>query len=174
MTSNSDFCSQPSASLGQDSDRFELLSAYLDGETTAAERQQVQQWLDTDPEMQCLYRRLLALRRLMQAAPTPAPARSPEELIAGVFAAVERRQHRRRWVWGGSAIAALVAGAAALVLPGNLGLAPRLAESPSAEPQSQPSAIALNKPVVEIPELPASPETLGAVAGESLIFIEEE
>uniref|UniRef100_A0ACD5GTL5 Anti-sigma factor family protein n=1 Tax=Desertifilum tharense IPPAS B-1220 TaxID=1781255 RepID=A0ACD5GTL5_9CYAN len=30
-------------------DRFELLSAYLDGEVTASERQQVENWLDTDP-----------------------------------------------------------------------------------------------------------------------------
>ena len=36
-------------------DRFELLSAYIDGEVTAAERGQIEQWLTTDPEVQCLY-----------------------------------------------------------------------------------------------------------------------
>jgi len=37
-------------------DRFELLSAYLDGEVTAAQRQQVEDWLGNDPEVQ-LYAR---------------------------------------------------------------------------------------------------------------------
>ena len=172
MTSNSDFHPQSPASLLTDSERFELLSAYLDGETTAAERQQVQQWLDTDPEVQRLYRRLLALRQMMQAMPEPAAERSPEELVAGVFATVERRQRRRHLAWGGSAIAALVVGAVALVLPGDLGFSPRFASRPSQD-LGQPLAIALNEPVVAIPNLPASPGALGAVAGESLIFDEE-
>ncbi len=37
-------------------DRFELLSAYLDGEVTAAERRQIEQWLATEPEVQSLLR----------------------------------------------------------------------------------------------------------------------
>lgn len=44
-------------------DRFELLSAYLDGEVSPEERRLVTVWLDKDPETQCLYRRLLQLRQ---------------------------------------------------------------------------------------------------------------
>jgi anti-sigma factor RsiW len=38
-------------------DRFELLSAYLDGELTATERRQIEDWLKTAPEVQRLYAR---------------------------------------------------------------------------------------------------------------------
>lgn len=47
-------------------DRFELLSAYLDGEVSPEERRLVTVWLEHDPETQCLYRRLLHLRRGFQ------------------------------------------------------------------------------------------------------------
>lgn len=43
-------------------DRFELLNAYLDGEVTAAERRQIEDWLTTDSAAQCLYSRALELR----------------------------------------------------------------------------------------------------------------
>lgn len=47
-------------------DRFELLSAYLDGEVSPEERRLVTLWLDEDPEAQCLYQRLLQLRQGFQ------------------------------------------------------------------------------------------------------------
>ncbi|MEM1308894.1 MAG: zf-HC2 domain-containing protein [Cyanobacteria bacterium P01_H01_bin.153] len=47
-------------------DRFELLSAYLDGEVSPDERRLVATWLDKDPEAQCLYQRLLQLRQGFQ------------------------------------------------------------------------------------------------------------
>ena len=47
-------------------DRFELLNAYLDGEVTAAERRQIDGWLTTDSEVQCLYARALKLRQKWQ------------------------------------------------------------------------------------------------------------
>ncbi|MGF1459959.1 MAG: anti-sigma factor family protein [Leptolyngbyaceae cyanobacterium] len=50
-------------------DRFELLSAYLDGEVSPEERRLVSIWLDQDPETQCLYRRLLQLRQGFQKLP---------------------------------------------------------------------------------------------------------
>ena len=52
-------------------DRFELLSAYIDGEVTAAERGQIEQWLTIDPEVQCLYARVLKLRPLWSMMPAP-------------------------------------------------------------------------------------------------------
>lgn len=63
-------------------DRFELLSAYLDGEVTPEERKIVQHWMATDPAVQQLYRRLLHIRQGMQHAP-PAPC-DVEKTLAGV------------------------------------------------------------------------------------------
>lgn len=59
-------------------DRFELLSAYLDGEVTPDENRLVATWLSEDPETQCLYRRLLMLRQAMRRMPidVAAPAKS--------------------------------------------------------------------------------------------------
>jgi anti-sigma factor RsiW len=48
-------------------DRFELLSAYLDGEVSPEERRLVMTWLAEDPETQCLYQRLLQLRQGFQS-----------------------------------------------------------------------------------------------------------
>ena len=51
-------------------DRFELVSAYLDGEVTPAERLLVANWLAHDPEVQRLYRRLLLLRQAFRTMPS--------------------------------------------------------------------------------------------------------
>ena len=71
-------------------DRFELLSAYLDGEVTAAEKRQVEDWLANDPESQRLYGRLLKLRTGVQTIPAPA-AQPVEQTISQVY----QRMHRR-------------------------------------------------------------------------------
>jgi anti-sigma factor RsiW len=67
-------------------DRFELLSAYLDGEVSPSDRRLVSTWLTDDPETQCLYRRLLYLRQgfstLCQA---PASEQSCEKLTDRVY-----------------------------------------------------------------------------------------
>ncbi|MEA5463063.1 anti-sigma factor family protein [Leptothoe sp. PORK10 BA2] len=56
-------------------ERFELLSAYLDDEVTAAERQQVAQWLMDEPHTLQMYRRLLMLRQAIRTAPVqPQPS----------------------------------------------------------------------------------------------------
>jgi hypothetical protein len=44
-------------------DRFELLSAYLDGEVTPEERQIVLDWMECDPKARCLYDRLIRIRQ---------------------------------------------------------------------------------------------------------------
>ena len=51
--------------------RFELVSAYLDDEVTADERQLVAQWLQDDPEIRRMYRQLLMLRQAIRTAPVP-------------------------------------------------------------------------------------------------------
>ncbi len=132
----------------QKRDRFELLSAYLDGEVTAAERRQVQEWLDTDPQVQQLYNRLLKLRSAFKtvSAPQQVPV---EQTIDAVFDRLDRRPNRM-FRWGGVAIAALFVGALATVFPGRDSFSPQLASSPT--PNSEPLMVALNEPLVNIPK----------------------
>ncbi len=143
-------------------DRFELLSAYLDGEVTAAERKQVEEWLATDSSMQRLHSRLLNLRQAFQSMPVPASKCSAEETVERVFAQVERRP-RLSLVWGGAAIAALFVGAMATLFSTENPLIPQVAKSPEQieAPQSptasnEPLLIALDRPLVTIPKAPVA------------------
>jgi anti-sigma factor RsiW len=130
-------------------DRFELLSAYLDGEVTAAERQQVEYWLGNDPEVQRLYARLLKLRQSLRALPVP-PAEQPmERTVEQVFGRLNRRSPLAA-VWGGAAIAALFIGA---LSSSSQFITPQLAQSPApAAAPVEPLMVALNTPVVKIPK----------------------
>lgn len=140
---------------GLQRDRFELLSAYLDGEVTASERRQVEEWLATDAKTQCLYSRLLALRQGLQGLPIARSEQSVEQLVNQVTAKLDRQP--RRWLWGGIA-AALFAGALINTLSQER-YVPSLADSSgsSQEVPSEGLMIALNHPPIEIPaEIPGS------------------
>ncbi|MFS8118200.1 MAG: anti-sigma factor family protein, partial [Microcoleus sp.] len=65
-------------------DRFELLSAYIDGEVTAAERRQVEEWLTNDLTTKRLYSRLMMMQQGFQSMPVPAAEQSAQELAAKV------------------------------------------------------------------------------------------
>lgn len=133
-------------------DRFELLSAYLDGEVTAAERRQVQQWLDNDPQMQRLYTRLLRLHHNIENIPIPKTEESTEQLSQGVFRRLDQRRRMRQiLLWGGSAIAAVVVGGVSGLFPGTYSPTPQMAEVPLIENNPEPLMIALNRPAVNIP-----------------------
>lgn len=140
-------------------ERSELLSAYVDGEVTAEERKQVQLWLDSDPKMQLLYQRLLKLRQGIQTMPIPESAVSTEQTTQQVLAKIDRRRWQRM-TFGGGAIAALLVGAISVMLPGNDGFAPQLAEAPAPAKSSEKLMIALNRPVVEIPKAAYSPKSM--------------
>lgn len=71
-------------------DRFELLSAYLDGEVTPEERQQVLCWIQQDDGARSLYNRLLALRQGMRSQRT-SPDCSAEATLVGVFHCLNHR-----------------------------------------------------------------------------------
>jgi Putative zinc-finger len=141
-------------------DRFELLSAYLDGEVTAAERRQVEEWLANDASVKCLYARLLNLRQGLQAMPVPASEQPIEKTVQHVMARIRRRA-QLAWVFGGTAVAACVIGSLAGIIPGGdtktLQLAQQRIEptqqtkEPAAMPAS-PLMVTLNNPVVEIPK----------------------
>jgi len=134
-------------------DRFELLSAYLDGEVTAAERRQVEHWLDTDPAMQKLHGRLLSLRQGMQTLATaPAPSSHPDATVQQVMQRLERRPRRLVAVSGMATVAAVFLGA--ILVPVLRVPSSQFAEVPA--PAADSSAglmIALDSPVIEIPEV---------------------
>lgn len=131
-------------------DRFELISAYLDGEVTAAERRQVEDWLANDPDIQRLYGRLLKLRQGLRTMPVTPSAQPVEQTVNQVLARLDRRPKTVK-VWGGTAVAALFIGALSGVLPSSHSHISQLARVP--QPQTLPEnvMVALNTPVIEIP-----------------------
>ncbi|MEH2126194.1 anti-sigma factor family protein [Nostoc sp.] len=147
-------------------DRFELLSAYLDGEVTATERRQVEEWLANDASVQCLYARLLKLRQGLRTLPVPAAQQSPEETVGQVLSRLRRRS-RLNWMVGSAAVAACAIGAISGLVGGG-SMVQQLAQRPQREPIQTSSAsivppsplmVGLNNPVIEIPKAAvASPE----------------
>jgi anti-sigma factor RsiW len=126
---------------------FELLSAYLDGEVTAQERQEIQSLLRSDLELQKMYQRLLNLRKKIGDLPSPQAEYSSSDLSQAVFARIdqEERQKQKRWFWGGSAIAALV-----LVAISSIFSESRIPSWQMAKEENL--VIALNEPLIELPE----------------------
>ncbi|MEG4029951.1 MULTISPECIES: zf-HC2 domain-containing protein [unclassified Microcoleus] len=129
-------------------DRFELLSAYLDGEVTATERRQVEEWLKNDPTTKRLYSRLLMMQQSFQAMPVPAAQQSAEELATKVLQRVERKP-KQTWILGGGAIAALLIAVVSGVGGGRQLFAPQFARSP-VPAESDGLIMALNEPLVEM------------------------
>ncbi|HTL89594.1 MAG TPA: zf-HC2 domain-containing protein [Leptolyngbya sp.] len=137
-------------------DRFELLSAYLDGEVTASERKQVEEWLSTDVSVQQLHARLLKLRQAFRSMPVPASA-PVETTVNQVLAKVDRRP-RLRLVWGGAAIAAAFMGAVTLLNVRQPQLArmnpPQQPTVATQQPESDGLMVALDRPVISIKATP--------------------
>lgn len=135
-------------------DRFELISAYIDGEVTATERSQVQQWLATDPEMQKLHSRLLMLRQGLQKLPVPPAEQTAQETVEQVFSRVDRRRTRQVVFWGGgAAIAATFVTALSGIFPVSPPLITNMAQAPT---KQEPLMIAVNRPVIDIPKAAVS------------------
>jgi anti-sigma factor RsiW len=147
-------------------DRFELLSAYLDGEVTATERKQVEAWLVNDASVKCLYARLLKVRQGLQTLPVP--TQQPVETTVQQVLGRLRRRSQVAWVLGGAAVAACVIGSVTGIIPsGNsktLQLAQQRLEPKQAAPATpaiavSPLMVALNNPVIAIPKTAvASPQ----------------
>ncbi|MBJ7900798.1 MAG: anti-sigma factor [Cyanobacteria bacterium RI_101] len=107
--------------MNEQFERLELLSAYIDGEVGAQDRQQVQQWLDTDPEFKRLYLNLLRLEREIPQLPIPPASLSAEELSQKVLARVDRENRFHRLIFcSGLVLATLFVGAVAGLLGGTL------------------------------------------------------
>jgi anti-sigma factor RsiW len=158
-----------SHSADQDArDRFELLSAYLDGEVTAAERREVEAWLESDATVQQLHSRLLKLRRGFQALPAPAPSQPVDLAIAQVFKKVDRRPRLTVLLGGATAAAAAVLVAAMSgLLPGG---------SPSAQFATGPSGSATTGPIATGPIAtgPVGAASPTAASGDGLLVALDE
>ncbi|NEO97594.1 MAG: Fis family transcriptional regulator [Symploca sp. SIO2E9] len=141
-------------------DRFELLSAYIDGEVTAAERSYVQDLLATDSDMQRLHARLIKLRRQLQSLPVPPTEITAQETAQVVLKKINRQRIHKTITWGGGAIAALFVCALSGIIPGSQSPQPTLVEFNSPEVSSEPLMIAVNRPVIPIPKTAAYPTKL--------------
>lgn len=157
----------------QDLDRWELLNAYLDGETTAVEEQQVEQWLQEDPAYGDLYQRLMTLSDGCHHLPEPPPNSgvSHGELCQGVFAAIDHQEHQRWWWWGAAALVGALS-TFGFLMPRSL--SPQLAQQEvnppeasarvaiSPPPLASPSHnddklnITIHQSVIEIPKAPVA------------------
>ncbi|RMG12737.1 MAG: hypothetical protein D6728_06160 [Cyanobacteria bacterium J055] len=138
-------------------DRFELLSACLDGEVDGAERQQVEVWLATDAETRTLYHRMSSLHRDIQSIPVPVAA-SAQQLADGVFSRIDRQRRRRNLRWGGAVAAAFVAVVSGMTLA-NRSFSPQMAQSPQEGDGADPT-VALNRdgtPAAVSPNAPSEP-----------------
>ena len=142
-------------------ERFELLSAYIDGEVTEAEEQLVEQWLSDDADFRRLYQQQLKLRQLLIDLPVPVAAHSSvkaetDVMISRVFAEIDKRsQQRKRKLAGiGISVAAIVGIVGSMfTFNSNPQFSP-VANSikPAAPVAEEPILIAMEEPLVPHPK----------------------
>jgi anti-sigma factor RsiW len=145
-------------------DKFELMSAYLDGEASGSERRQVETWLQEDPIFKAQYQRMRAMHQAMDKMPMAEVALPTEQLADQVFAKIdERRQSKWLKIAGGAMAAALVAVGSGFsgIWNGFNNPVPQLAKLslPTAAfskleiiPNPAPMMVALNESIVQIPQ----------------------
>jgi anti-sigma factor RsiW len=147
-------------------ERFELLSAYLDGEVTAIERQQVEAWLATDRDFQHQYRQLQQINLAIPRMTVPS-SQSARALSTGVFAKIDRQRNRKfAWFGGGAIAATLIAAFTGLGGLFGGGNSPQFQFAANKANTPAPLMLALNDPILSMPtksepviELPmSSPE----------------
>lgn len=134
-------------------DRFELLSAYLDGEVTPEERRLVQTWLHNDPTAKCLYNRLMALRYGLRED-TCTTSCDPEVTLSGVFQCLNRRLRMVTMAGAGVAIVGILN-----LLSGTVGSGPArwsIAQGPNTV-SGDTLHIAIDEPAFPIPAPVATP-----------------
>ncbi|MGI0490487.1 anti-sigma factor family protein [Alkalinema pantanalense CENA528] len=137
-------------------DRFELLSAYLDGEVTADERRQVESWLVEDAKMQQLHQRLVKLRQGFQSLPAPQPMQPIDQTIEQVMQKVDRRP-RLTVLWGGGMAAAAAVAVAMVSNLTPMGYSPQMANNATKTNGSQVAKVSpQSQPISETAVSPAS------------------
>jgi hypothetical protein len=151
-------------------DRFELLSAYLDGEVTPDERRMVLNWMNSDPQAKCLYNRLMCLRQGFREG-SHGQSCDADVAIDRVFQCLNYRMK----LVGMAGLGVFVLGVLSM-LSGGLGSSPGIWRWAAAV-QSESLEIALDQPAFPIPKAPVeATATLGTsfVDGESVLPIESE
>lgn len=155
---------QPQSPLSFDADldstqqtRFELLSAYLDGEVSPQERKQIQYCLDTDPATKRVYLRLLRLRQNLRDLPPPQTT-SPEDLPRQVFERIQYQRRQKAAIWSGGAVAVLCLSILNF-LPVKPNFVMQMARSPQPQLEGEPLMVAINEPPVEIPKGAIAPHS---------------
>ena len=143
-------------------EKFELISAYLDGEVTPSQCREVEGLLETDPVARHLYQRLLQLHSKFQKMPIAPTLEPVDKTIERVLEKVDRRS-RRYFVLVGSA----VAGLCIAVISGFISTTRSPVVKLANIPDSQIAQIALNKPVIEI----VNPDNVILTVNEPLLQI---
>jgi anti-sigma factor RsiW len=94
-------------------EKFELLSAYLDGEVNAAERKQVELWMQEDAAFRAMYNKMRGMHQAIEQIPLPPVTEPIHKFADEVFAKIDqRRQFKFFKVAGGACVAAMVAAGA--------------------------------------------------------------
>jgi len=141
--------------------RFELLSAYIDGEVTRDEEELVEKWLSDDVNFRRLYQQQLKLRQLLIELPVPVAANSSvkaetEVMVNRVFAEIDKRSQRRKWKMAGIGLAAAtVVGIFGSIF--TINTSPQFSPvtnniSPTAPIAEEPVLIAMEEPLVPLPK----------------------
>lgn len=135
-------------------DRFELISAYLDGEVTPDERQLVLGWLRDDPDVRCLYNRLLTLRQGLRDDLRVAPC-DVDVTLSGVFRSLNQRFQLITMASAGVAVIGLLN-----LLSGGLGSSSfgssQVFSRWTLMPDNESLHIALDQPAFPIPDASAA------------------
>lgn len=132
-------------------ERFELLSAYLDGEVTASERKQVEALLATDRAFQNQYRQMQHIHQAIPRMVVPS-SQSAAALSTGVFAKLDRQRNRKfAWIGGGTLAATLLAAITSLG-SGLFGDGPQLQFAANKANTPAPLMLALNDPILAMPD----------------------
>ncbi len=126
-------------------EKFELISAYLDGEVTPSQRREIEGLLAKDPVARHLYQRLLQLRSEFQRMPISPTLQPVDRTVEQVFEKIDRRS-KRTFVLGGSAIAALCIAVISGVISATRSPVIQLAKVSDSETVQ----IGLNEPIIEI------------------------
>jgi anti-sigma factor RsiW len=136
----------------EEAQRFDLISAYIDNEVTVEERKQIQHWLDTDAEIKTLYQKLLGLQTNLKQIPVPVTV-AADQLAAQVFQEVDRHRRHKFYVYGGAFLTAMAVVIGSYVISGRNDPMSQMANSTiNVTQESEHLMIALNHPIVEIPE----------------------
>lgn len=143
-------------------EKFELVSAYLDGEVTPLQRREVEELLATDPVARHLYHRLLQLRSEFKRMPIPPTVEPVELTVDRVFEKINRRS-KRTVVLAGSAIAAICVAVISGIVSASRSPVIQFAKVSNSESVQ----IALNEPVMEI----VSPNNLMLTVNEPVLQI---